>query len=118
VTRTAVVALGGNALSVQGQRGTYDEQRDNASAMVVPICGLLDEGWRVVVLDGNSPKVGNLAIQQELGRDEVPEIREGGRVAVITSSGLVLATLRSDEASDETLGTRITGVARPSGVQA
>ena len=30
VTRTAVVALGGNALIAEGQQGTYDEQRSNA----------------------------------------------------------------------------------------
>jgi carbamate kinase len=74
VTRTAVVALGGNALVAEGQRGTYDEQRENATAMAAPICELLDAGWRVVVVHGNGPQVGNLAIQQELGRAEVPEM--------------------------------------------
>jgi carbamate kinase len=71
VTRTAVVALGGNALAAEGQHGTYDEQRANAAAMAVPICALLDAGWRVVVVHGNGPQVGNLAIQQEKGRGEV-----------------------------------------------
>jgi len=69
-----VVALGGNALVAEGQRGTYDEQRANAVAMAVAICTLLDAGWRVVVVHGNGPQVGNLAIQQELGRNEVPEM--------------------------------------------
>jgi carbamate kinase len=72
VTRTAVVALGGNALVAEGQRGTYDEQRANAAAMSRPVCALLDSGWRVVVVHGNGPQVGNLAIQQELGSSEVP----------------------------------------------
>jgi carbamate kinase len=72
VARTAVVALGGNALVAEDQAGTYDEQRVNAAAMAVPICELLDAGWRVVVVHGNGPQVGNLAIQQELGRAEVP----------------------------------------------
>jgi carbamate kinase len=74
VTRTAVVALGGNALVAEGQRGTYDEQRENAAAMARPVCALLDAGWRVVVVHGNGPQVGNLAIQQELGSAEVPEM--------------------------------------------
>ena len=60
--------------SPQGERGTYDEQRANAAAMAVSICALLDAGWRVVVVHGNGPQVGNLAIQQELGRGEVPEM--------------------------------------------
>jgi carbamate kinase len=72
VARTAIVALGGNALVAEGQVGTYDEQRDNAAAMAAAICELLNDGWRVVVVHGNGPQVGNLAIQQELGRVEVP----------------------------------------------
>jgi carbamate kinase len=74
VARTAVVALGGNALTAEGQQGTYEEQRANAAAMAVPICELLDAGWRVVVVHGNGPQVGNLAIQQEMGRSQVPEM--------------------------------------------
>jgi carbamate kinase len=74
VTRTAVVALGGNALVAEGQRGTYDEQRVNAAAMAQPVCALLDAGWRVAVVHGNGPQVGNLAIQQELGSSAVPEM--------------------------------------------
>ncbi|MGH3452915.1 MAG: carbamate kinase, partial [Nocardioidaceae bacterium] len=72
MARTAIVALGGNALVAEGQAGTYDEQRHNAAAMATPICALLDDGWSVVVVHGNGPQVGNLAIQQELGRAEVP----------------------------------------------
>jgi carbamate kinase len=72
VARTAVVALGGNALLAQGEKGTYEQQRTNAAAMAVSICALLEAGWRVVVVHGNGPQVGNLAIQQELGRGEVP----------------------------------------------
>jgi carbamate kinase len=73
-TRTAVVALGGNALIAAGQRGTYEEQRANAATMAIPICELIDAGWRVVIVHGNGPQVGNLAIQQERANDEVPEM--------------------------------------------
>jgi carbamate kinase len=58
----------------EGQRGTYEEQRENATTMARPVCALLDAGWRVVVVHGNGPQVGNLAIQQELGSSEVPEM--------------------------------------------
>src|SRR6478672_7526818 len=74
VTRTAIVALGGNALTAAGQLGTYEQQRANAASMAVSICELIDAGWRVVVVHGNGPQVGNLAIQQQRGRDEVPEM--------------------------------------------
>jgi carbamate kinase len=66
--------MGGNALIARGEQGTYEQQRGNAIAMAVSICTLLDDGWRVVVVHGNGPQVGNLSIQQELGRGEVPEV--------------------------------------------
>lgn len=69
---TAVVALGGNAISVEGEFGTYDQQRMHADDMARSVCELLDDGWRVVVVHGNGPQVGNLAIQQEAGRGDVP----------------------------------------------
>ena len=74
LSRTAVVALGGNALITAGQRGTYEEQAHNAAVMAESVRELLDDGWRVVIVHGNGPQVGNLAIQQEKGRDEVPEL--------------------------------------------
>ncbi|MEO6826353.1 MAG: carbamate kinase [Microbacteriaceae bacterium] len=74
MNKYAVMALGGNALTAEGQHGTYQEQYDNAAAMALSIRELLDEGWRLVIVHGNGPQVGNLAIQQEKGRDEVPEM--------------------------------------------
>jgi carbamate kinase len=74
VNRCAVIALGGNALIAEGQLGTYQEQQQNAAVMVKSISELLDEGWRLVIVHGNGPQVGNLAIQQEKAREEVPEM--------------------------------------------
>lgn len=70
--KTAVVALGGNALTRAGQTGTYDEQSDNAVTMARAVMGLRRSGWRVVIVHGNGPQVGNLAIQHEEGRRLVP----------------------------------------------
>jgi carbamate kinase len=74
VPRTAVVALGGNAITRAGQAGTYAEQRENALAMAASMCRLRDAGWRVVLVHGNGPQVGNLAIQQEEAAHRVPEL--------------------------------------------
>jgi carbamate kinase len=63
--KTAVVAVGGNALTRTGQAGTYDEMLANAEVMAAAVRGVLDAGWRVAVVHGNGPQVGNLAIQQE-----------------------------------------------------
>ena len=71
MTKTAVVALGGNALTKAGQAGTYEEKAQNAAGMAHAIKDLLDTGWQVVIVHGNGPQIGNLAIQQE-ATDLVP----------------------------------------------
>jgi carbamate kinase len=70
--RTAVIALGGNAFTREGQTGTYEEQRANALAMASTVAAVRAAGWAVVVVHGNGPQVGNLAIQNEEGRAIVP----------------------------------------------
>ena len=65
MTKIAVVALGGNALTRVGQSGTYDEMVANAAAMATAVNDVLEAGWRVVIVHGNGPQVGNLALQQE-----------------------------------------------------
>jgi carbamate kinase len=65
MTRTAVVALGGNALTRTGQSGTCDEMLANAAAMASAVNDVIEAGWRVVIVHGNGPQVGNLALQQE-----------------------------------------------------
>jgi carbamate kinase len=72
MTRTAVVALGGNAFTRQGQTGTYSEQSDNARRMARTVLTLRRSGWNVVVVHGNGPQVGNLAIQQDEALGLVP----------------------------------------------
>ena len=71
--RIVVLALGGNALTAHGQAGTHDELAANAEAMARSISSLMLAGWEVVLVHGNGPQVGNLAIQQEEGSDVVPE---------------------------------------------
>jgi len=65
MTRTAVVALGGNALTRTGQSGTCEEMLANAAVMASAVNDVIEAGWRAVVVHGNGPQVGNLALQQE-----------------------------------------------------
>ena len=67
-----VVALGGNAITREGQSGTYSEMLANCQEMAASVCALREAGWRVVITHGNGPQVGNLAIQQHAGSPEVP----------------------------------------------
>lgn len=68
----AVVAFGGNAIVLPGQRGTVAEQAANLAAMADALAALLAAGWQVVVTHGNGPQVGNLVLQQEAAAPDVP----------------------------------------------
>ncbi|MGZ4639250.1 MAG: carbamate kinase [Actinomycetes bacterium] len=68
----AVVAVGGNALTGAHQTGTADQIAANAAGMASSLAGLVDAGWRVAVVHGNGPQVGNLAIQQDEASALVP----------------------------------------------
>ncbi len=70
--RSVVVALGGNAFTKEGQRGTHAEQATNALAMAHGTNTLIQSGWNVAIVHGNGPQVGSLAIQQEEGAEFVP----------------------------------------------
>src|SRR2546426_7725168 len=70
--RIVVLALGGNALTNVGQAGTYEELEANATSMARSVSSLMRTGWEVVIVHGNGPQVGNLALQQEEGSDLVP----------------------------------------------
>ncbi|MEX3010633.1 carbamate kinase [Hoeflea sp. TYP-13] len=72
MTKIAVVALGGNALIREGQQGTQDEQYENAIAMARSVRSLIRQDWQIIIVHGNGPQVGNLAIQHEEGAKLVP----------------------------------------------
>lgn len=72
MSNVAVVAVGGNALTRADQEGTCPQIEENAASMAAGIAALVEAGWGVVVVHGNGPQVGNLAIQQEGGADLVP----------------------------------------------
>src|SRR5512144_2354549 len=72
MTGTVVVGLGGNALVEPEESGTYREQCAHARAMARSIAELAAAGWRVVIVHGNGPQVGALAVQQDAARDDVP----------------------------------------------
>ena len=73
----AVIALGGNAIIAEGQRGTVQEQFDNIRRTVKPVVELVKSGYNFIVTHGNGPQVGNLLLQNELAKEEVPEIPLG-----------------------------------------
>lgn len=61
--RTLVVALGGNALLKRGEPLEADIQRKNIELAARTIAQLTRQ-WRVVLVHGNGPQVGLLALQK------------------------------------------------------
>ncbi len=66
--RTIVVAFGGNAVTRAKERGTHAEQLANISVMCEQVMPLIGAGHRLVIIHGNGPQVGALALQAEAGR--------------------------------------------------
>ncbi len=66
MSKTAVIAFGGNALLRSGQRGTYKEQIANVQSTCESIMGLIEQGYNIIIGHGNGPQVGNVMLQHEI----------------------------------------------------
>jgi carbamate kinase len=66
--RTIVAALGGNAITRSNERGTNEEQLANVHVMCEELLPLILAGHRLVIIHGNGPQVGTLALQVEAGK--------------------------------------------------
>jgi carbamate kinase len=68
--KLVVVALGGNAILQPGQRGTFEEQMKNVHVTCEQLTHMVESGkYKVVVTHGNGPQVGNILLQNEVGKD-------------------------------------------------
>jgi carbamate kinase len=79
--RTAVVALGGNALAPSGGRPTIYDQFRFTRQSLGPIVDLALAGWSVCVVHGNGPQVGEELVRNELAREEASPLPLGVLVA-------------------------------------
>ncbi len=61
-----VVALGGNALIRQGDRGTVTEQAVRSLAAMQAVAQMVIAERQIVITHGNGPTVGNILIRQQL----------------------------------------------------
>ena len=70
--RTAVVAVGGNALIRDPKRTSLYDQYDAVCLTVPHVVDLIQDGWSVVLTHGNGPQVGFLLRKSELSKGELP----------------------------------------------
>lgn len=79
--RTIVVALGGNALQPAGGKGDIYEQFAHTRSSLEPLVALAREGWRIVVVHGNGPQIGDDLRRNEMAMSALPPLPVGVLVA-------------------------------------
>lgn len=68
----AIVAFGGNALLRPEDRGTQEEQIARAKQAARWLAEIVRFGYRLIVVHGNGPQVGNILIQAEEASTKIP----------------------------------------------
>ncbi len=112
---TAIIALGGNALSPAGERADIHDQFHYTRQSLGPIVDLALEGWNLCIVHGNGPQVGDALVRNEVARHEAPLLPLGvlvaataGWIGYMVQQSLENALRRAR--SDRTVATLITQV--------
>ncbi len=75
------MAIGGNALSPTGEPATVANQFRHTRESLEPVVDFVLAGWKVAVVHGNGPQVGDEIRRAELAREEVAPLPLGVLVA-------------------------------------
>ncbi|MBI1912445.1 MAG: carbamate kinase [Deltaproteobacteria bacterium] len=67
-----IISLGGNAIVRRGEKGTIEEQFENARIACGYIANLVKAGHSIIITHGNGPIVGNIVIQNETAKNITP----------------------------------------------
>jgi carbamate kinase len=71
MSRTAVIAIGGNSLIPDQSRTAVSYQWDAVRQTCKHIVDLVEEGWQLLVTHGNGPQVGYILRRNELAAEKV-----------------------------------------------
>ncbi len=71
---TIVIALGGNAITRPGERGTIPQQFAHTQETLEHLVPLFHSDRRIVITHGNGPQIGNILIRSEEGERRVPPL--------------------------------------------
>jgi carbamate kinase len=72
--KTAVVAFGGNALVRKDEPGLQEAQIEHAEALAEGLLRFIADGYRLLLVHGNGPQVGNSLIRMEESVTKVPAL--------------------------------------------
>ena len=71
MSKTALVAIGGNSLITDRSRPDIPHQWDAVRETCKHLADMVESGWRIVVTHGNGPQVGFILRRNELAANEV-----------------------------------------------
>ena len=70
--KRVLIAIGGNAITQEGQVGTIAEQMENIEQSLSPVVKMLTDGYDLIITHGNGPQVGSALIKEETSKNKVP----------------------------------------------
>ncbi len=71
-SKLALIAFGGNAMLPAESRGTAEEQYSYAKKAASILVDVAKKGYRLIVVHGNGPQVGNVLLQMEAASNQIP----------------------------------------------
>ncbi len=71
-SKVALIAFGGNAMLPSDSRGTADEQYSYAKKAASILVDVVKKGYKLIVVHGNGPQVGNVLLQMEAASNQIP----------------------------------------------
>ncbi len=71
-----IIALGGNALLKNGQKGSIDEQNLNVRDTLKSLFPIIKEGHNLIITHGNGPQVGYILLKNDAGEQvyDIPQV--------------------------------------------
>lgn len=72
--KTAVVAFGGNALIINDEPGLQETQMAHADELAAVLLRFIEKDYRLLLVHGNGPQVGNSLIRMEESVTKVPAL--------------------------------------------
>lgn len=71
MSKTALVAIGGNSLITDSQNPDIPHQWDAVRETCIHLADMVEDGWQLIITHGNGPQVGYILRRNELASNEV-----------------------------------------------